>query len=497
MFLVSTVFGETMVNESGGGAVVKPRIFQPKICNNVVCSQSFVPTNSRRKTCFDCSPLLSAVSSAGATKRDSSAISPIGRENGRPRRSSASDLLSYDIDLLENMTREELIVEIKAILDSCNRDFLKCKENIVSLEAEVEYQTQDCTDLKIIAADKDLKIFALKKELSELRSNVCHNGAMPPLAAHSNVVSLESSMSVQADKVRPTSFASAVSAGSKPVANSKAPDFASQGKQVTKHTPAPIRFVIIAKVAANTDLSGFNRKYFENLVDFKNNGPVVKSFRIKEGKVIIDFLDKPQCDDALNRIKLKPDLTKYFTDVYIPSPSFPAIVDMYQVVNLDNYPSRGDDLKSMKAKEKILIDKLIEENPSMADHILNFHILKIVREEESVLARIVFKTSDIRDHFVSTARLFLDNISHRVSKVNVNKEVRRCVGGCQAYGHSKFFCPTKKIVCGICALDHDTLSCKTESLCCANCKGEHEAGFHKCPAQIKAVKNYVSRSNGV
>jgi len=440
--------------------------------------------------------MFSASSSAGAAKRDSTAISPLSRENGRPRRSSASDLLSYDIDLLENMTREELIVEIKVILASCNRDFLKYKENIVSLEAEVEYQTQDCTDLKIIAADKDLKIFALKKKLSELRSNVCHNVAMPP-SASANVVFLETPMSAHAATARPTSFASAVSAGSKPVANSKIPAIASQGNQVTKYTPAPIRFVIIAKVAANTDLSGFNRKFFENLVDFKNNGPVVKSFRINEGKVIIEFLDKPQCDDALKRIKLKSDLTKCFTDVYIPSPSFPAIVDMYQVVNLDDYPSRGDDFKSMKAKEKILIDKLIEENPSMADLILNFHILKIVREEESVLARIVFKTSAIRDHFVSTARLFLDKISHRVSKVNVNKEVRRCVGGCQAYGHSKFFCPTKKIVCGLCAMDHEKISCMTEIPCCANCKGEHEAGFHKCPAHIKAVKNYVSRSNGV
>jgi hypothetical protein len=92
--------------------------------------------------------MFSASSSAGAAKRDSTAISPLSRENGRPRRSSASDLLSYDIDLLENMTREELIVEIKVILASCNRDFLKYKENIVSLEAEVEYQTQDCTDFK-------------------------------------------------------------------------------------------------------------------------------------------------------------------------------------------------------------------------------------------------------------------------------------------------------------------------------------------------------------
>ena len=485
-----------MGNESGGGAAVKPRTFQPKICNNVVCNKSFVPTNSRRKTCFDCSPMFSASSSAGAAKRDSTALSPLNRENGRPRRSSASDLLSYDIDLLENMTREELIVEIKAILSSCNRDLLKYKENIVSLDAEVEYVTQDCTDLKIIAADKDLKIFSLKKKLSELSSNVCHNVAMP-VSASANVVSLETPMYVQAAIVRPTSFASAVSAGSKLVANSKVPAIVSQGKQATKYTPAPIRFVIIAKVAANTDLSGFNRKYFENLVDFKNSGPVVKSFRINEGKVIIEFLDKPQCDDALNRIKLKPDVTKCFTDVYIPSPSFPAIVDMYQVANLDFYPSRGDDLKSMKAKEKILIDKLIEENPSMTDLILNFHILKIVREEESVLARIVFKTAAIRDHFVSSARLFLDKISHRVSKVNVNKEVRRCVGGCQAYGHSKLFCPTKKIVCGLCAMDHDKLSCMSENLCCANCKGEHEAGFHKCPAHIKAVKNYVSRSNGV
>ena len=134
-----------MGNESGGGAAAKPRTFQPKICNNVVCNKSFVPTNSRRKTCFDCSPMFSASSSAGAAKRDSTALSPLNRENGRPRRSSASDLLSYDIDLLENMTREELIVEMKA---SCNRDLLKYEE-------KVEYQTQDCTDLKIIAADKD------------------------------------------------------------------------------------------------------------------------------------------------------------------------------------------------------------------------------------------------------------------------------------------------------------------------------------------------------
>ena len=202
----------------------------------------------------------------------------------------------------------------------------------MSLDAEFEYVTQDCIDLKIIAADKDLKIFSLKKKLSELSSNVCHNVAMP-ISASANVVSLETPMYVQAAIVRPTSFASAVSAGSKPVANSKVSAIASQGKQVTKHTSAPIRFVIIAKVAVTTDLSGFNQKYFENLVDFKNNGPVVKSFRINEGKVITEFLDKPQCDDALNRIKLKPDVTKCFTDVYIPSPSFPAIVDMYQVVN--------------------------------------------------------------------------------------------------------------------------------------------------------------------
>ena len=169
---------------------------------------------------------------------------------------------------------------------------------------------------------------------------------------------------------------------------------------------------------------------------------------------------------------------------------------MYQVDDLDKYPSRGEELKVMKEKEKNLIDQLIEENPSMAGLILNFHILKIVREEDSVLARIVFKTAVVRDHFVSTARLFLDGVSHRVSKVNVNREVRRCVGGCQAYGHSKFYCPSKKIVCGLCAMDHSKDACIADSPCCANCKGEHEAGFHKCPAHIKAVKNYVSRSNG-
>ena len=41
--------------------------------------------------------------------------------------------------------------------------FYKYKENFVSLDAEVEHVTQHCTDLKIIAAYKDLKIFSLKK----------------------------------------------------------------------------------------------------------------------------------------------------------------------------------------------------------------------------------------------------------------------------------------------------------------------------------------------
>ena len=168
----------------------------------------------------------------------------------------------------------------------------------------------------------------------------------PTISDH--VVSIETPSSVQAVITGPTNFPKAVSQRKKSVSTPKVPIDVLQPKQIIKKNPALTRFVIIAKVASNTDLSGYNRKYFENLVDFKNKGPVVKSFRINEGKVIIEFLDKSQCEDALNRIRLKPELTKCFTDVYIPSASFPAIVDMYQVDDLDKYPSRGEELKVMK-----------------------------------------------------------------------------------------------------------------------------------------------------
>ena len=152
-----------MGNESGGGVAAKPKTFQPEICSNADCNKSFIPTNSRRKTCFECSPTGSAATSVPAAKRDSNVLSPLLRENGRPRRSSVSDPLSYDIDLLDNMSRDELIVECKAILASCNRDFSKFKEEFWNLKTDIEYQAQVCIDLKIIAADKDLEILSLKK----------------------------------------------------------------------------------------------------------------------------------------------------------------------------------------------------------------------------------------------------------------------------------------------------------------------------------------------
>ena len=112
----------------------------------------------------------------------------------------------------------------------------------------------------------------------------------PTISDH--VISIETPSSVQAVITGPTNFAKAVSQRKKSVSTPKVPIDVLQPKQINKKNPALTRFVIIAKVASKTDLSGFNRKYFENLVDFKNKGPVVKSFRINEGKVIIEFLVK-------------------------------------------------------------------------------------------------------------------------------------------------------------------------------------------------------------
>ncbi|XP_045761288.1 uncharacterized protein LOC123864710 [Maniola jurtina] len=70
-------------------------------------------------------------------------------------------------------------------------------------------------------------------------------------------------------------------------------------------------------------------------------------------------------------------------------------------------------------------------------------------------------------------------------KVRVERyifQVTQC-GKCWRYGHTKKFCPSKKIVCPKCTGNHD--NCETTHFKCVNCLGRHTAFLRTCPVYCK------------
>ena len=490
-------------------ASVKPKSFKPISCKS--CSTQFIPTGGNHKSCTSCK--TACPSPVVGEKRPNEHISPLASDSSRPRRSSVSNPESYDLDLLEDLSREEVILEFKKLILVTMKRKVENDEDCHSLQLELQRIKKDsqtviqkfeteATALKVICANKDLVIHHLKQKLQETAPLTAQAAGNPPAA-----VPQQSQKSVLRSNtfIRPNLNNNSSSTSSKPFSFAEiaqnavkwtGPRKNSFSAPSTANKPHKLqnRFVIIGKLVKQCAANTINRRFLESLVDFQSSGLVISSFRLLDDKVSIEFLNANDRDDALIKIRNSLNFNSTFEEVHIPVTSFPVLFDLYNVQDLSRFPRADDNLTEKKRKETGLIDSFAVENHILKDNIVFLSVLKTDIDNKAVLLRVMLKSAKVRTDILASAKLLFDGISHRVAPVRAGKEVRQCLG-CQKHNHVQNNCRSKRIVCGNCAESHVTGECSSSVVCCANCKGPHKSNFHGCPSRIRAIEDYRARFN--
>lgn len=89
---------------------------------------------------------------------------------------------------------------------------------------------------------------------------------------------------------------------------------------------------------------------------------------------------------------------------------------------------------------------------------------------ESETVRVCFKSSTLPSYIqIYGCRFKVEPYTFPVTQCS----------GCWRYGHTKKYCPTKKIICPKCGEQHQ--NCETQNFVCINCKGNHMALNKTCP----------------
>ena len=487
----------------------RPKTFKPISCKT--CSNQFTPTGGNQKLCTNCKTACPSPMVAG--KRDNEHISPLANENSRPRRSSVSNPETFDLDLLDDLSIDEVILEFKKLIQVATKRKIDYDQVCHSLQLElqkikkeshttIQLLEAEATALKVICANKDLVIHHLKQRVAETTpltsqvagksSAVVPQKSQNPFRRNNTFIRpniINNSTSTSPNPLTFAEIAQNAVKGSGPRKNS-----ISDLSTTNKHQQSQNRFVIIGKLVKQCATNTINRRFLESLVDFQSSGLVISSFRLLDGKVYIEFLNACDRDTALEKIRKSPKFSSTFEEVHIPVTSYPVLFDLYNVEDLSRFPRADDDIAEKKRKEAELIESFAAENHILKDNIVFLSVLKTDTDGKAVLLRAMLKSAKIRTDLLASAKLLFEGISHRVTQVRAGKEVRQCLG-CQKHNHVQYNCRSKKIVCGICAELHATDGCSSTVVCCANCKGPHKSNFHGCPSRLKAIEDYRARFN--
>jgi len=313
----------------------------------------------------------------------------------------------------------------------------------------------DCGLLKIAVADREL-------ELIRLRSLSPHSDPGPHVPS-----------TVVTEPV-PLNYASAAR-------RTPAVQQTSSGRQ---------RATLVAKFPPGTDLSSVNRKYFDSFFNLKSGGPPVQSFRRADDAFYLDF---PSLEQRNRAQELASSEATPFDKVFVPDKQFPLIVKFTGMSGID-FPMISDEISVRAKKEEEIVRRQDTENHSFSGQFTSLRVLNHIHcadsDTDSYLVRLCLRTAVARDEALRCCTLSLDGECHRVDRVNLDREVRRCTK-CQSYRHGTRRCRAAAFRCAICTCDHPTRDCsapKGSAPLCCNCGvSGHRAGDFTCRAHLAAV----------
>ena len=128
-------------------------------------------------------------------------------------------------------------------------------------------------------------------------------------------------------------------------------------------------------------------------------------------------------------------------------------------------PSDVNDMSDPASRaetEDCLLAKIIEDNSSLAEHLVASRVRHAKHNPSNntmfYLVRLSTRTATARDDLISLGKILFENMAHHVVLPNANKEIRHCLL-CQRYGHSSKFCNAKSPTCGHCAGDQRMDTC--------------------------------------
>ena len=354
------------------------------------------------------------------------------------------------MDFLKSLSHKDLLEEIEAVVGIEIERKARMMEKLNSLESLVSNLTEELTKVKVAFADREVDRFYNKP-------------THPPTLQVSN----------------------------------SATSYANAAKKSIRQAKPPTS-VLCIKTAPGVPLSEINVQYVDKLLDFQKDGLMVKSIKPSAGKVLLNFKDDLDREKAVRLIESKKITESCIESVYVPSVTYPVLV---KIANVTDSAYQSLDMTDPTSRTKIedcLLAKIIEDNSSLAEHLVALRVLHSKHNPSNntmfYLVRLSTRTATARDDLISLGKILFENLAHRVSLPNANKEIRRCLL-CQRYGHSSKFCNAKSPTCGHCAGDHrmDACSSINKLPCCAVCKSTHQAGHHSCAQQQAAVKAYKQR----
>lgn len=185
------------------------------------------------------------------------------------------------------------------------------------------------------------------------------------------------------------------------------------------------------KTLPGVPLSDISEQYVDELLDFQKEGLMVKSIRKSGEKVILNFKSDEDRANAVRLIESKITWSSSLIEsTYIPAVTFPTLVKLTNVSD-SFFPPFDDNLETRTAREKDLLAKIKEENPSFSQHLVSLKILYVKRCPSALtffyLVRLCSSSAHIRNDLISEGKLLFENLAHRVALPNANKEVRRCL----------------------------------------------------------------------
>jgi len=190
-----------------------------------------------------------------------------------------------------------------------------------------------------------------------------------------------------------------------------------------------------------------------------------------------------------------------FEKVYVPEKQFPVLVKFTGLVDVA-FPNPSDAKPVREKKEGDIIERLYTENQKFAGQFSSFRVLNHIRcsttESDSYLIRLCLRTVEARETMLRSCALSLDGKFHRVDKVDLNREIRRCTK-CQSYGHGTRSCRSVAHRCAKCGENHPSKDCPKadgSAPSCCNCSEVgHRAGDFSCKAHMAAVANLRAASS--